>query len=402
MKMKPEPRRTPELRFPEFDQDLARRLLGEIVTAHNSGIYKSASLYGTGANIIGVSDLYSISSVDGQTFNRVPLTDEEISKFSLDEGDLLYAESSLVREGIAKTVYVTKKGVGTAFEWHTRRFKVDFQVAIPSYLHYNLEAPPVRRRIMRVATQTALTGITTNDYFSTTIWLPDKSEQTKVAGFLSPVDEKIGQLARKREILLKYKKGVMQQIFDQKIRFKDEKGNDFPDWEEKRIEELFTITRGNVLPMNRVRPRPSGEFVFPVYSSQTFNKGLSGFFDKYLFEDCITWTTDGAGAGDVNFRRGKFYCTNVCGVLQSEVGYANQFLAELLNTLSRRHVSYVGNPKLMNNVIAKIRVRIPSSMEEQRLISEFFEALDTKINLVSQQLVNTKAFKKGLLQQLFV
>ena len=57
-------------------------------------------------------------------------------------------------------------------------------------------------------------------------------------------------------------------------------------------------------------------------------------FKEYLYENCITWTTDGANAGDVNFRNGKFYCTNVCGVLRSEYGYSNKFIAELLNTVS--------------------------------------------------------------------
>ena len=129
---------------------------------------------------------------------------------------------------------------------------------------------------------------------------------------------------------------------------------------------------------------------------------MSGYYDKFLFEDCITWTTDGAGAGDVNFRKGKFYCTNVCGVLKSDKGYANVFIAEILNTISRKYVSYVGNPKLMNNVMSEILISIPKSIKEQQKIANFLSSIDAKIESASQQINQTQSFKKGLLQQLFV
>ena len=65
-------------------------------------------------------------------------------------------------------------------------------------------------------------------------------------------------------------------------------------------------------------------------------------------------------------------------------------------------MSYVGNPKLMNNVMAKIKISIPSSLDEHQKIADFLSSLDSKIELVSTQIENTKAFKKGLLQQMFV
>lgn len=120
---------------------------------------------------------------------------------------------------------------------------------------------------------------------------------------------------------------------------------------------------------------------YPVYSSQTKDNGLMGYYKDYLYEDAITWTTDGANAGTVNYRAGKFYCTNVCGVLLSNEVTANQMIAEALNNVAKGYVSYVGNPKLMNNVMADIEIMIPTQAEEREKLSVFFCNLDHLITL---------------------
>jgi len=172
------------------------------------------------------------------------------------------------------------------------------------------------------------------------------------------------------------------------------------EWEVKKIVDIFRVTRGEVLSMKLVSESYSTETPYPVYSSQTKNNGLSGYYSDYLYEDAITWTTDGANAGDVKYRKGKFYCTNVCGVLISEDGYANSFVAELLNTVTKKHVSYVGNPKLMNGVMAQIQIPFPQIKEQQK-IADCLSSLDEVIELEAQKLEALKTHKKGLMQQLF-
>ena len=158
--------------------------LGSLVVDHNSGVYKKAALYGHGYNIVGVSGLYGCHSIDGQQFSLVPLEPNELSRYTLNEGDLLYAESSLVREGIARTLPVTRKGAGTAFAWHTRRVRLDAAKANAISLHYVLDGGPARKRLMAVATQTALTGITTKDFFSVPVLVPSLDEQMKISEIL--------------------------------------------------------------------------------------------------------------------------------------------------------------------------------------------------------------------------
>ncbi|WP_034981736.1 restriction endonuclease subunit S [Epilithonimonas tenax] len=172
------------------------------------------------------------------------------------------------------------------------------------------------------------------------------------------------------------------------------------EWEIKEVGQIFDVTRGYVLAMSVVQEKKSSENPYPVYSSQTKNNGLAGYYKEYLYEDAITWTTDGANAGDVNYRSGKFYCTNVCGVLINNKGFANKCIAELINSVSKNYVSYVGNPKLMNGVMSKIKIPV-STIYEQQKIASCLSSLDELITAHTNKLETLKNHKKGLMQNFF-
>ena len=176
--------------------------------------------------------------------------------------------------------------------------------------------------------------------------------------------------------------------------------SDYPkDWEEVQLKDIFIVTRGKVLATNKVRKNNTGAYKYPVYSSQTLNKGLLGYYNKYLFENSITWTTDGANAGDTNFREGKFYCTNVCGVLINHEGYSNYCVASIINSISRNYVSYVGNPKLMNNVVKNIEITIPP-LPEQKAIADTLTIFDKHIENLEKLIEKKKMIRDGALEDL--
>ena len=181
-----------------------------------------------------------------------------------------------------------------------------------------------------------------------------------------------------------------------KLRFK---GFSEP-WHEIAIGDLFKVTRGYVLPSAAVKEEPQDGYVFPVFSSQTKNEGLMGYYNEYLYENAITWTTDGANAGTVHYREGKFYCTNVCGVLLNEDGNANRCVAEILGSVSKKYVSYVGNPKLMNNVMSEIRIHIPSVIEQKR-IDELLTVIDLRIMKQRELIEHLKKYKRGAIEAIF-
>ncbi|MDO5794909.1 MAG: restriction endonuclease subunit S [Turicibacter sp.] len=236
-------------------------------------------------------------------------------------------------------------------------------------------------------------------------YFPSLEEQEKIASFFSLIDKKIELQTEKVEELKNYKKGIMQKIFSQELRFKDENGNDYPSWKEYKVKDLFDVTRGVVIAKNEISDKSNETFKYAVYSSQTSNNGILGYDQTFDFDgNYLTWTTDGANAGRVFCRSGKFRCTNVCGVLvekDNTIGYANKLVAEILNKETPKHVSYVGNPKLMNGVMAEIKLSIPS-LEEQTKIDKLINQLDIKIESEQMKLSLLVDYKKGLLQQMFI
>ena len=170
-------------------------------------------------------------------------------------------------------------------------------------------------------------------------------------------------------------------------------------WKEGTIGDAFETGRGRVISRHEIEANP-GEY--PVFSSQSTNNGEFGRIASYDFDgEYITWTTDGANAGTVFYRRGRFNCTNVCGTLKSNNKFDInlQFMSYFLGTKTKQYVSYVGNPKLMNNIIQKIPILFPP-LAEQKRIAEVLGGVDAAIEATKAIIEQTKKVKQGLLQTL--
>jgi type I restriction enzyme S subunit len=148
-------------------------------------------------------------------------------------------------------------------------------------------------------------------------------------------------------------------------------------WEIQSVWSLFELGRGRVISKGEISDNPGH---YPVYSSQTKNSGIMGSLGTFDFEgNYLTWTTDGAHAGTVFQRSGRFNCTNVCGTLKpkSQSTSLSCFLY-ILNNTTKQYVRLDINPKLMNNVMARIRVQVPPH-NEQLAIGNFLDAAEVRI-----------------------
>ena len=316
-----------------------------------------------------------------------------INKYELlKNNDLIFADASEDYEGIGKAVEVVNVNNNTVSGLHTILARDNSNVFAPMFKGYYFNSPTIHNQIRVLANGFKVYGISKEVINKLNIKIPSINEQSKIANTLYLLDEKIELQTKKIEDLKLFKKGLLY----------NEKRNNKA-WNEYKISDIMNITRGTVIPKTEISKCLNNEFRYPVYSSQTSNNGILGYDNKYDFNGkFLTWTTDGANAGKVFYREGKFRCTNVCGILYNKDNrYVSELTAELLNIETPKYVSYVGNPKLMNNVMSNIIIKLPNSSRDH-FFSSILKIINKKLTIEEEKLDKLFELKKGLMLNMFV
>ena len=219
--------------------------------------------------------------------------------------------------------------------------------------------------------------------------IPIIEEQKKIAKLLNLIDERIATQNKIIEDLKKLKSAISKKLLC----------ND--KWTTYKIQDIAEIGRGRVI--SSVEIDRQKHPLYPVYSSQTSNNGIMGYLDNYMFDgEYITWTTDGANAGTVFYRKGKFNCTNVCGTLKILPKFDCYFVSLVLQQATQKYVSSnLANPKLMNNTMASIKIRMPN-IETQKQLSKIFQTLDNCLLVHQRTCKMYLSEKQYLLRQMFI
>ena len=239
--------------------------------------------------------------------------------------------------------------------------------------------------------------------------LPSSPEQQKIASFLSTVDEKLQQLTKKKELLEEYKKGVMQKIFSQELRFKDEFGNNYPAWEFKRGNELFdSISNKNhnsdlpILAISQEFGAIPRELINYKISVTTSSVSSYKVVEKGDFVISLR-----SFQGGIEYSNYKGICSPAYIILRPTKEINDYYFKLYFKTHSyiqelTKKLEGIRDGKMISyKYFSEIKLPYPC-LKEQQKIANFLSSLDSKIDLVSTQIENTKAFKKGLLQQMFV
>ncbi|HAR1999997.1 restriction endonuclease subunit S [Enterococcus faecium] len=388
----------PEIRFPGFTDDWEQRKLSDILILIGGNAFSSSDSTTEGIPWLKIANVDK-NGIDWSTQSFLPSEYwGEFPNYQLNKGDYVMALTRPILNHTLKIGKVDKPAL-----LNQRVAKLDFSLD-KEFTFQLLQRRTVVDKIDNELAGTDPPNLGSKNLTNIDILITNnKGEQQKIGTFFKQLDNIIALHQRKLDLLKETKKGFLQKMFPKngakvpEIRFP----GFTEDWEQRKVGEIFKVTRGQVLAATETSESITEKNIYPVYSSQTKNDGLMGYYSDYLFDTAITWTTDGANAGTVNYRNGKFYSTNVNGVLLSDKGYANKAVAEIINRIAWKHVSKVGNPKLMNNVMSEIIITIPS-VEEQETISRFFTQLDSTITLHERELDLLKETKKGFLQKMFV
>lgn len=220
---------------------------------------------------------------------------------------------------------------------------------------------------------------------------PQLPEQQKIAGFLGVVDAKIEQLTRKKALLEDYKKGCMQKLFTQKLRFKDDNGNDFPDWEGKKLGDVLTIGSGRDY-------KHLSEGDIPVYGTGGYMLSVN----DYLYDGESVCIGRKGTIDNPTFLTGKFWTVDTLFYTHSYQGVLPRFIFAVFQLINwGKYNEASGVPSLSKATIEQITIETPHPDEQQK-IADFLSAIDAKISLVADELSAAQDLKKGLLQQMFV
>ena len=244
---------------------------------------------------------------------------------------------------------------------------------------------------------------------------PHLREQQKISSFLTSVDTKIEQLGKKKALLEKYKKGMMQKLFSQTLRFKDEQGNDFPDWKEKRLRDISRIYDGTHqtpkyvktgVPFYSVEHVTADQFSNTKFISEEVFKKENKRVELKKGDILMTRIGSIGNAKYIDWDvRASFYVS--LALIKPGKGFVGKFLAQCITDeafqqeLWKRTIHVAFPIKINLGEIGNCLVWIPEA-EEQQKIANFLSALDQKIGLIATELKQAKTFKKGLLQQMFV
>lgn len=411
----------PLLRFPEFTEEWIASKLGDVASfTKGKGISKADIFEDGETECIRYGELYTHY---GETIKEIKSkTNIEIKKLVFSEAnDIIIPASGETQIDIATASCVMKSGVALGGDLNIIKTKIN-----GVFLSYYLNSCK-KQDIANLAQGISVVHLYASQLKNLIIHyplstIPSVSEQKKIANFLTAVDEKLQALKQKKSLLEKYKKGVMQQIFSQQIRFKDENGKEFPKWEEKRLGEVGK-TYGGLSGKSKEnfgigKPYIQYKQIFDnskidilkyelVDIKENENQNKVQFGDVFFTISSETPEEIGMSSvllDDVQ----ELYLNSFCfGFRVNSLKEVNPYFSRYLfrNDIFREEIIKLAQGSTRYNMskvqFIKIKIQIPS-LPEQIKIANFLSSIDERILNSQLSIIHLEKWKKGLLQKMFV
>ncbi len=365
----------PQLRFPEFEEEWEKKKLG--------GIFKISA----GGDI----DKKNVSQEKNEEFKYPIYANAEKNKGFYAYSDIYKFDEEVV------TVAGRGVNIGIAHERKEKFYPiVRLLVLQPKEKQSICFFKNTINNLNLFIESTGVPQLTSPQISSYKVSFPTLPEQQKIANFLTAIDKKLQALKKKKIFLEVYKKGVIQKIFSQELRFKDGDGKEFADWVNKELGELLDYEQPTKYLVNSTEY--DNKYKTPVITAgKTFILGYTnedeGIFEMDLpviaFDDFTTAT---------QFVDFKFKAKS--SAMKILIAKKNVNIKFVFEAMQRIRFAIGGHGRHWISVFAQIPIKYPSS-KEQTKIANFLSKIDDKINAVSEQIEQTKEYKKGLLQKMF-
>ena len=435
----------PVLRFPEFKNEWTKRKLRDLSSLITKGTTPQKFVE-VGINFIKLEcfqgDKIAISKclyIDEQTNNK------ELRRSILEEGDILFAIAGAT---VGKSNIVTKEILPANTNQALAIIRLK-EHENKLFVFHNLKSDKMQRYIIDNIAGGAQPNLNLEQMGNFAFSLPDPTEQQKIATFLTSVDEKLQALKKKKSLLEEYKKGVMQRIFNydscdggdlydaaddknceetsqpshkskksqfRQLSFRDENGEEFPDWEELRLRDVadrvIEKNKENNLNVLTISAQHGLISQLEYFNKSVSAKDVTGYY--LLHENDFAYNksySNGYPMGAI--KRLKKYDKGVVSTLyicfRFKENVSNEFFEHYfemgLQNVEIEQVAQEGirNHGLLNvgvNDFFNINLHVPS-FQEQTKIAFFLSAIDEKINHCTKQIEKTSEWKKGLLQKMF-
>ncbi len=397
----------PSLRFPEFNGNWELKRFGEVAT-NKTGKYNPEKE----TESVKCIELEHLSSESSKLLGFIDGKNSGSIKNKFDKGDVLFGK---LRPYLKKYLLTPFEGVCSSEIWVLKGINIS-----NDFLFRVIQTD----KFIDIANQSSGSkmpradwSVVENGVFS----FPKLPEQTKIASFLTSVDDKLQALKQKKTLLGQYKKGVMQKIFSQELRFKDDNGNDYPDWEEKKLGDIGETYNGltgkSKEHFGDGKPYIQYKQIFDdskidisrfelVKISPTENQNKVVFGDVFFTVSSETPNEIGTASvllDDIQ----ELYLNSFCFGYRASNLYLSPYFSRYLfrNELFRNQIIKLAQGSTRFNMskvqLMKLTVILPC-IEEQTKIANFLSAIDDKINHCQSQIEKIEVWKKGLLQQMFV
>ncbi|HDH6131355.1 TPA: restriction endonuclease subunit S [Staphylococcus aureus] len=402
-----EVKKVPQLRFPNFGGEWEEKQLGD-VTKTNQGLQIAISdrktKYEKGLYFYITNEFLRPNS---QTKYYIENPPESVVA---EKSDIL-----MTRTGNTGKVITNVEGA-----FHNNFFKIKYNKSIIDrlFLFELLKSPKINNKFLSLAGTSTIPDLNHSDFYSVYISFPTISEQQKISTFFSKLDRQIELEEQKLEKLKEQKKGYMQQIFSQELRFKDEDGNDYTEWKTKKLDELGEFNSGVGFP-EKYQGGNTGVPFFKVSDMNLLgNEKFMNTANNYVSIEQIKqkkWKVIQsvpaiifAKVGAAIMLNRKRMILNPFLIDNNTMSYSfsnhwdTNFGYVVFQMLNLPKYAQVGAlPSYNSKDIGIIQIRLPIK-EEQEKIGDFFSKLDEHITKQSQKIDGLKLRKQGFLQKMFI